>query len=813
MVNTRQSRTKASELERLRARLAEAEDTLRAIRRGDVDAIVVDGPQGKRIFTLQSADDPYRILVERMNEGAATLNGEGTILFCNRRLAEMIGLPSERLVGSSFRSALCEKEWQGFTELAHRALTNNVRGTSELLSNDGTMLPVQLSLSPLPGQDWGQSICLIATDLSEQRQAEMRLREQAALIDLSPDAIVVRDMQNRIKFWNRGAEAMYGWPSADALGRDSTKLLKTEFFESTETVRAELLRQGHWEGDAIQYRRDGTRLIVASRSALQRDQEGVPVGILTTNNDVTAHWQAETKQASLTERLSLATAVAKVGVWEWDLASNMLAWDATMYEIYGLKVETPITYEQWTAMVPAEDLLQTEATLQKAIEEQSEGTLEFRIIRQDGSVRNISAVYRVLLDERTKHRRAVGVNLDVTERKDAEKALEQTRKDQLQFKDELLSHVSHELRTPLTAIKQFSTILLDGLAGELNRDQHQYQHIVLKNILQLQSMIDDLLEVTRLENGKIAIQPESTSVSEAVADVINTIHGSARAKGVTLSCDLSPGLPAAHADPTRLRQILLILLDNALQFTPSGGALKIRARSSEQDAAFVVLEVSDTGCGIPSEDVTRIFDRLYQVNGTPRPSRAGLGLGLFICHGLVIRQGGQIWVESKLNEGSTFSFTLPVFSVDSLIAPLLVNDKWPMESVALVVVDVWPRELRPSTEAGEYCCQLARSRVQSCLMPNLDVLLQQTRIEGERQRFFVAAFADKKGISVLTNRIRGQLGLPPLLQETEFSISHTLLHPSPLEPHASAKDAVNRMAAHLQAAIKSQMLSEISNCE
>jgi PAS domain S-box-containing protein len=813
MVKTRQSRNAESELESLRVRLEEAEDTLKAIRRGEVDAIVVDGPQGKRIFTLQSADDPYRILVERMNEGAATLNGEGTILFCNRRLAEMLGLPAERLVGSSFRSTLCEKRRQGFKELTRRALKDNVRSTGELLRNDGTMLPVQLSLSPLPNPAWGQSICVIATDLDEQRQAELKLREQAALLDLATDAIVVGDMQNRITFWNRGAETMYGWPSHDVLGRDSTKLLKTEFFGHAETVRAELLSQNHWEGNAIQYKRDGTRLIVASRSAVQRDEEGVPVRILTINNDVSTHWQAEAKQASLTERLSLATAVAKVGVWEWDLTTNMLAWDATMYEIYGLKVDAPITYEQWRSMVPSEDLLQTEATLQRAIEEKSEGTLEFRIIRQDGSLRNISAVYRVLLDERTKLKRAVGVNLDVTERINAEKGLEQSRKDQLRFKDELLSHVSHELRTPLTAIKQFSTILLDGLAGELNRDQHAYQHIVLKNILQLQSMIDDLLEVTRLENGKIAVQPESISVLEVVTDAMNTVHESARAKGVTLSCDLPPALPAAHADPTRLSQILLILLDNALQFTPSGGAIKIRARSSERDAAFMVLEVSDTGCGIASEDVKRIFDRLYQSKENPRRSRSGLGLGLFICQGLVTRQGGQIWVESKLKEGSTFSFTLPVFSVGTLIAPLLVNDKWPAESVALVVVEVWLREAPPSTEAGEHWFHHVRRCIQSCLMPNLDVLLQQTRGEGERQRFFVAAFADKKGISVLTDRIRGQLELAPLLNEIEFSIFHTHLQPSLLESHASTTNVVNRMAAHLQEAIKSQMLSEVINCE
>ncbi len=121
----------------------------------------------------------------------------------------------------------------------------------------------------------------------------------------------------------------------------------------------------------------------------------------------------------------------------------------------------------------------------------------------------VSAVQRVVMDDCSNVTRLIGVHMDVTARKQAEEALEQSRRDQLRFKDEFLSHVSHELRSPLTAIKQFTTILLGGLAGELSKEQREYQLIVLKNIHQLQSMIDDLLEVTRLETGKLTVEPES----------------------------------------------------------------------------------------------------------------------------------------------------------------------------------------------------------------------------------------------------------------------------------------------------------------
>src|SRR5580700_2310674 len=142
------------------------------------------------------------------------------------------------------------------------------------------------------------------------------------------------------------------------------------------------------------------------------------------------------------------------------------------------------------------------------------------------------------------------------------------RTDQMKFQDEFLSHVSHELRSPLTAIYQFATILLDRLAGELNLEQSEYLQIVLRNVKQLQSMINDLLEVTRVQAGKLTVELQCTSVSDAIIYTVNTLQGAATAKGITLSSDMDGRLlPAVNADPTRIQQILIILVDNAIKFT------------------------------------------------------------------------------------------------------------------------------------------------------------------------------------------------------------------------------------------------------
>ncbi|MGD0571054.1 MAG: CHASE3 domain-containing protein [Candidatus Sulfotelmatobacter sp.] len=564
-----------------------------------------------------------------------------------------------------------------------------------------------------------------------------------------------------------------------------------------------------WEDTFPLRGRDGKYRWFLSRAVPIRDAKGKVLRWFGTNTDITDRKEAELKLALLSERLSLATAIAKVGVWEWEMAGKMSIWDATMFQIYGFAPEVPMPYERWAAAVLPEDLPGAEANLQKTIDEKSQGSAEFRIRLPDSSVRNISVIQSAVLDDRGRVIRLIGVNMDITERKRAEEALEQGAKDQIRFKDEFLSHVSHELRSPLTAIKQFTNILLGGLAGELNKEQREYQQIVLKNIRQLQSMIDDLLDVTRAEAGKLGVDPESVSASDAVTDSINTLRVSSEVKGVSLAAELSPGLPPVHADQTRLRQILIILLDNAIKFTPKGGAVKVLARLQGRDPEFVVLEVSDTGCGMSAEASARVFERLYQVEQPSQASRKGLGLGLFICKELVTRQGGEIWVKSDPLKGSTFSFTLPVFSLNNVIAPLLKDDRWPAESVALVMSEIYFAGDGSSNFQQEWRREV-RDLVQRCLLPNLDVLLPKMSYGAEGERFFVAAFADEKGASILAKRIREQFECLPHPKRTDLtlSVTYTMLKPFPLEGGSSLESMVTTMATNLEESIKSQILSE-----
>jgi len=238
--------------------------------------------------------------------------------------------------------------------------------------------------------------------------------------------------------------------------------------------------------------------------------------------------------------------------------------------------------------------------------------------------------------------------------------LDRTRREQLEMKDQFISHVSHELRSPLSALHQFTTILLDGLAGELSSEQREYLEIILKNSLQLRDMIGDLLEVTTAETGKLTIEPQQISLCDLFRPINQTYEPRAAEKGIAFQTSCPVEQPLVQADPNRIGQVLSNLLDNALKFTTRGG---ISLSASDQDDGFVRIAIADTGCGISADSLPKIFDRLYQAPNSLDSSRKGLGLGLHICKHLVELHGGRIWVSSKEGEGTTVSFTLPVRAI------------------------------------------------------------------------------------------------------------------------------------------------------
>ncbi len=223
-----------------------------------------------------------------------------------------------------------------------------------------------------------------------------------------------------------------------------------------------------------------------------------------------------------------------------------------------------------------------------------------------------------------------------------------------ELKSEFVANVSHEFRTPLTAIRAALENMLDGITGAFNPKQARYLARIRANTERLSRLIHDLLDLSKIEAGRICLNPARVVVGELAAEVIESVAALSEEKGVRVVLEVNPAL-AVQADPDRLHQVLLNLMANALKFTPPGGTIRV---SAERQDAQVVVSVADTGEGIPAGQIERVFERFHQAGGAAS-ARSGAGIGLAIAKGLVELHGGRIWVRSSPGAGSIFSFTLP----------------------------------------------------------------------------------------------------------------------------------------------------------
>ena len=268
---------------------------------------------------------------------------------------------------------------------------------------------------------------------------------------------------------------------------------------------------------------------------------------------------------------------------------------------------------------------------------------------------------------------------DITVRKHAEEQLKASFKEIGELNTNIRNFyhtLSHELKTPLTSAREFISIVIDGLAGPLNETQLEYLGVAKESCDQLRLYINDLLDVTRLETGKMRIEFHTLPLVALVERVVEMLAPAAAGKGVSLICDCQPDLPAVPIDRQRILQVLTNLTTNAIKFTPAGGHIRLILSEAPADPECLQVNVCDTGRGIPEDQLDMIFNRRYQANHNDQSadSQSGLGLGLYICQELVDLHGGRIWVESEIGKGSTFSFVVPKQAMRKGTHVLIVDD-------------------------------------------------------------------------------------------------------------------------------------------
>ena len=261
---------------------------------------------------------------------------------------------------------------------------------------------------------------------------------------------------------------------------------------------------------------------------------------------------------------------------------------------------------------------------------------------------------------------------DITARKRAEEQmrdiqaqLEQSNSDLRKRTEEIqyfYHTLAHELKTPLTSAREFVSIVIDGLAGELNSTQLNYLRIAKESCTELAVYINDLLDAARLDTGKLHIELKAVSLPPIIQRAMAIMEPVAAGKKIRLREEMDTHLMDVMVDESRIMQILTNLLNNALKFTSEGGEIIVKLGEDPKSSEFVQISVTDTGCGIPKDQIDNLFHRFYQIKNGDAPPEKGVGLGLYLCREMVLLHGGNIWVKSALGRGSTFAFTIPKHS-------------------------------------------------------------------------------------------------------------------------------------------------------
>jgi PAS domain S-box-containing protein len=528
------------------------------------------------------------------------------------------------------------------------------------------------------------------------RQSETRLRR---LMDTAYEGIWALDGEDRTEYVNSRMAEMLGYPADEMVGRGIHEFLAEPLAPQARS-RLERRRRGESEMSELRLRRkDGSELWALTTTTPIRDEEGELRGSFVLLNDITARKHAEEAERVLALAGEVFAASLDLGRTLSGIAELLVprladlcvihlsgdggepvrvevrasdpAMERIVRELVGHAPDGPY---RWTG--ERDESGSHEQTDRAALADRVRDTdldpdlddAEERLLQQlrPGSTLAIPLTIRastigvIWLAQAESGRLIAEAEVALAEELGSRAALaienarlyEQASR-ALRARDEVLGFVAHDLRNPLSAISMTASLLLTTtLPEETKRTRLQ---AIQRSVDQMDSLIEDLLDVTRIEAGRLVVDVEPIRVEPVLAEIREMLDQKAKSQGLSFEIHTEDTLPTINADRQRILQVLSNLLGNAIKFTPAGGRVELRAEST--DAGEVRFSVTDSGSGIAPDQIPHLFDRFWQARST---RRGGAGLGLVIARGLIEAHGGRIFVESELGRGSTFSFTLPV---------------------------------------------------------------------------------------------------------------------------------------------------------
>ena len=609
-------------------------------------------------------------VLDAIDYGILFMDPDLRINLHNRAYREIWGLPESFFdsrptfredmtrTRSSSRRDVADDDWEAFVEQRIEEILKGGSERSEITLRDGRVLQSQCIALP----DGGRMMTYF--DITELKRAGEALRESEerlnAVIDNMPATVFLRDLEGRFILMNRQYEEHAQVKREEVRGKTVHEVIAPDLAEeSADHDREVIEKERAVERELHVPLPDGVHIHAAIKFPVY-DASGKLAAVGGVELDITRLKEVQEALRNSEMRFRSLAESANDAVIAADGEGLILSWNRAAEEIFGYE-EDEVLGKDLTLLMPERYRKRHHKGIKRYREGGKSrvvgGTAEFEGLRKNGTEFPLELSLGSWQTDNEVY--YSGVLRDVSERKRAEEELLEAKHDAEvanDAKSQFLANMSHELRTPLNAIIGYTELIADGIYGDLPKEAGEVVGRVEHNARHLLGMINDVLDLSKIEAGHLVLSINDYSLQDVIDTVIAAVGSLASEKSLELKTAVAPNLPVGKGDEHRISQVLLNLMGNAIKFTDSGD---ITIEASKSNGEFVVA-VTDSGVGISEEEQRAIFEEFQQADSTSTRERGGTGLGLAISKRIIELHGGEIRVESKPGQGSRFSFTLPV---------------------------------------------------------------------------------------------------------------------------------------------------------
>ena len=667
LVITRSTPLEPEEDWQLSALADQAAIALRNARLYEIDVSEANRKRHETLQALRASKARINRILKSITDLYYSLDKQWRFTDVNRQAELLFGKRRDELIGNVIWEVFPTSDESALAENLRKAFEKNVPVHSELVW--GAFPSAWFEAHIYPSQS-GLSVYL--RDITARKAGEASRRQLASIVESSEDAIVSKDLNGVINSWNRGAEQLFGYTAEEVIGKPITILIPEGRDEEEPAILARI-RSGraveHYE--TVRRRKDGTLIDISLSVSPVRDEFGNIIGAAKIARNITEQKRA---QEAIRFQASLLDAVEQA-VIATDLEGKIIYWNSFAERLYGWRSDD-VMGSNVVEIIPSMAAKEHASLIMEQLRDGQSWAGEMIVRRRDGSEFLAVVTDSPILNAKGDLIGIVGVSSDVTEAQRAEeertRLLESERVARKEaeaanrLKDEFLATLSHELRNPLNVVIGYSEILRRSEDTQ-SSFVAKAAEVIRRNALAQSQLVSDLLDLSRLQMGKLAITREPVSLSTIVGDAIETVRTEAEAKEISLKLNVGKESLVIDGDPVRLGQIAWNLLNNAVKFTGAGGSITI---SLSEDSNQALLTVKDSGQGIPPDFLPHVFEIFRQADASSSRLQGGLGIGLGLVKQLAELHGGRVQAESRgIGKGSEFQVWLPLHQVSVFANP------------------------------------------------------------------------------------------------------------------------------------------------